>query len=84
VSTYLSPFARKSQGILGQPEPHWFYHRPLHVLFGAGFSAGFVVDGIEEPGFPESGNPQPSVRWNDMQEIPPIMVVRMRLMTNKA
>jgi SAM-dependent methyltransferase len=84
VSTYLSSFARKSQGILGQPEPQWFYHRPLHVLFGVGFSAGFVVDGIEEPGFPESANPDPGVHWDDMPEIPPIMVVRMRLMTNKA
>ena len=79
VSSYLLPFARKSEGIMGQPEPHWFYHRPICVLFQAGFSAGFVVDGIEEPGFPDPGKTHAGVSWNDMPEIPPIMVVRMRL-----
>src|SRR5438874_4186516 len=28
VSSYLSPFARKTEGIVGQPEPQWFFHRP--------------------------------------------------------
>ena len=79
VSSYLFPFARKTEGIMGQPEPQWFYHRPICVLFQAGFSAGFVVDGIEEPGFPDPGKAHAGIRWNDMPEIPPIMVVRMRL-----
>ena len=79
VSSYLSPSARKTEGIGGQPEPQWFYHRPIHVLFQAGFSAGFVVDGIEEPGFSSPGPASAGIRWNDMPEIPPIMVVRMRL-----
>jgi 2-polyprenyl-3-methyl-5-hydroxy-6-metoxy-1,4-benzoquinol methylase len=79
VSSYLSPSARKTEGIVGQPEPQWFYHRPIQVLFESGFSAGFVVDGIEEPGFPDPATPRAGVRWHDMPEIPPIMVVRMRL-----
>jgi 2-polyprenyl-3-methyl-5-hydroxy-6-metoxy-1,4-benzoquinol methylase len=79
VSSYLSSFARKTEGIIGQPEPQWFYHRPLHVLFQTGFSAGFVIDGIEEPGLPKVLPDRPGVRWHDMPEIPPIMVVRMRL-----
>jgi len=78
VSSYLSPFARKTEGIIGQPEPQWYFHRPIHALFGAGFDAGFVVDGIEEPGLPGSEKRRPSARWDDMPEIPPIMVVRMR------
>ena len=52
VSSYLSPFAKKTEGIIGQPEPQYYYHRPIHVLFKACFAAGFVMDGIEEPGFP--------------------------------
>ena len=52
VSSYLSPFARKSEGIIGQPEPQWLFHRPISALFRSGFEAGFVVDGFEEPGFP--------------------------------
>lgn len=79
VSSYLSPFARKTEGIVGRPEPQWFFHRPLRTLFRFGFEAGFVVDGIEEPQFAEH-TPRAGVRWHDMPDIPPIMVVRMRLL----
>jgi 2-polyprenyl-3-methyl-5-hydroxy-6-metoxy-1,4-benzoquinol methylase len=78
VSSYLSPVARKTEGIVGQPEPHWVFHRPIQVLFRAGFSAGFVVDGLEEPGFANPAPGKPGARWQDMPEIPPMMVVRMR------
>lgn len=78
VSAYRSPFAKKTEGIIGQPKPQWYFHRPIHVLFQSGFQAGFVVDGIEEPSFPEPEKRQATVRWDDMPEIPPIMVVRMK------
>jgi hypothetical protein len=78
VSSYLSPFARKTEGIIGQPEPQWFFHRPINTLFRFGFEAGFVVDGTEEPHFPED-KPKAGVRWHDMPDIPPVMVVRMKL-----
>jgi hypothetical protein len=77
VSAYLSPSARKTEGIVGQPEPQWFFHRPLSVLLGSGFAAGFCVDGLEEPRLPP-GDGKPGLRWNQMTDIPPIMVVRMR------
>jgi SAM-dependent methyltransferase len=80
VSSYLSPSARKTEGIVGQPEPQWFFHRPLSALFQVGFEAGFVVDGIEEPRLPAAATGKAGVRWNDMTDIPPIMVVRMRLL----
>lgn len=80
VSSYLTPFARKTDGIVGQPEPQWFFHRSISVLFGFGFEAGFVVDGIEEPRLPEAEKPKAGVRGRDMPDIPPIMVVRMKLM----
>jgi ubiquinone/menaquinone biosynthesis C-methylase UbiE len=80
VSSYLSPFARKTEGIIGQPAAQWFFHRPIVALFQSGFEAGFVVDGIEEPGFPKSSAPAAAgVRWQDMPEIPPILVARMKL-----
>lgn len=78
VSSYLSPSARKTEGIVGQPEPQWFFHRPISALFRCGFDAGFVVDGIEEPGF-AAATPKPGVRWTDMPDVPPIMVVRMKV-----
>ena len=82
VSSYLSPFARKSEGIIGQPEPQWLFHRPISALFRSGFEAGFAVDGFEEPGFPTAETPSAGVRWSDMPEIPPVMVVRMKLPGN--
>jgi len=78
VSSYLSASARKTEGIIGQPEPQWFFHRPLSVLLGHGFDAGFSVDGIEEPRLPPADG-KPGVRWSHMTDIPPIMAVRMRL-----
>jgi SAM-dependent methyltransferase len=78
VSSYISPFARRTEGIVGQPEPQWFFHRPISMLFDAGFASGFVVDGIEEPHF--EGSLKAGVSWRDMPEIPPFLVVRMKLM----
>ena len=77
VSSYLSPSARRTEGIIGQPEPHWFFHRPLSLLCRRGFEAGFVMDGLEEPRLPAADG-HPGVRWSNMPEIPPIIVARMR------
>jgi 2-polyprenyl-3-methyl-5-hydroxy-6-metoxy-1,4-benzoquinol methylase len=78
VSSYLKPFAKKTEGIVGQPKPQLYFHRPLHVLFEVCFSAGFVVDGLEEPALPQPGTVKAGVRWSDMTDIPPILVVRTR------
>jgi 2-polyprenyl-3-methyl-5-hydroxy-6-metoxy-1,4-benzoquinol methylase len=77
VSSYLSSSARKTEGIIGQPEPQWFFHRPLSALLGIGFDAGFVVNGLDEPRLPAKPE-KTGVRWSDMPEIPPILVVRMK------
>jgi 2-polyprenyl-3-methyl-5-hydroxy-6-metoxy-1,4-benzoquinol methylase len=79
VSSYLSSGARKTEGIVGQPEPQWFFHRALSTLLRQGFEAGFVVDGLEEPRLPVEPPRKAGVRWADMPDIPPIMVVRMTL-----
>jgi len=79
VSSYLSPSARKTEAIIGQPEPQWFFHRPLSVLLQAGFDAGFLVDGIEEPRLGEGDARKAGTRWHDMPDIPPVLVVRMKL-----
>jgi 2-polyprenyl-3-methyl-5-hydroxy-6-metoxy-1,4-benzoquinol methylase len=83
VSSYLSPSARKTEGIIGQPEPQWVFHRSLSALFGFGFEAGFVVDGIEEPGLPGADQSEAGVHWHHMPDIPPIMVVRMKLLSER-
>ena len=78
VCSYLTPFAKKTEGIVGQPKPQLYFHRPLHVLLQSCFEAGFVVDGLEEPALPQPEKRKPGVRWSDMTEVPPILVVRAR------
>ena len=79
VSSYLTSFTKKTEGILGQPEPQYLFHRSIQVLFNAGFSAGFVLNGIEEPGFSRYKQGRAGVRWADMPEIPQVMVARLKL-----
>jgi 2-polyprenyl-3-methyl-5-hydroxy-6-metoxy-1,4-benzoquinol methylase len=78
VVSYLTPFARRTEGIVGQPKPQLYFHRPLQVLFQSCFDAGFVIDRLEEPALPPSEVRKPGIRWSDMTEIPPILVVRAR------
>jgi 2-polyprenyl-3-methyl-5-hydroxy-6-metoxy-1,4-benzoquinol methylase len=78
VVSYLTPFARRTEGIVGQPKSQLHFHRPLHVLFQSCFEAGFVIDGLDEPALPQPEARKPGVRWSDMTDIPPILVVRAR------
>lgn len=78
VWAYLTPAARKTEGIIGQPEPQYYFHRPLQTLFEAGFRAGFVIDALAEPGFPAGAGGQ-GLRWDDMPDIPPVLAARLRL-----
>jgi 2-polyprenyl-3-methyl-5-hydroxy-6-metoxy-1,4-benzoquinol methylase len=79
VTRYLQPRPWRGEGILGQPEPLLYFHRPLNVLLGAGLRNGLVVDGLEEPPFQTQQQDNKALRWDSMPEIPPVLVVRMRL-----
>ena len=64
--------------IAGQPEPHYYFHRPISALFGACFDAGFTLDGIAEPTFrsPETadeGRANP-MWWANHTAIPPALI----------
>ena len=37
VSSYLHITPQKGLGIIGQPAPHYYFHRPLHVLLNTCF-----------------------------------------------
>jgi SAM-dependent methyltransferase len=80
VFEYLTPTARKTEGVVGQPETQYSFHRPLQDLFGTAFRSGFVVDALLEPALEEKPDTPPGLRWRNMREIPPILVARMRLM----
>jgi len=61
----IDVFANNEKQVL-----HW--HRPLHLLLGQCFEAGFVLDALEEPVFTRE---KPGSHWID---IPAAIVLRMR------
>ena len=76
LSDYLQVPAGKGPGMPGEPEPHWYFHRPLHQLFGAFFRAGFVLDALEEPALTtQDVNPR-ELSWSNLPGIPPVLVAR--------
>ena len=40
VAEYLNVPAGKGTGMLGEPEPHWYFHRRFKTGFAAGFAPG--------------------------------------------
>ncbi len=81
VFSYITPTISRAAAIRGQPKPQLIFHRPLQALLGAGFDAGFVLDGLKERAFPPD---HPSGRsllgWGgNFSEIPPVLMARMRL-----
>jgi hypothetical protein len=83
VTTYLHSRPQKGIAMRGQPAAHYYFDRPLHTLFNAGFRVGLMLDGLEEPGFdhPDDGSSAGSsaVSWAYIREIPPVLVARFRI-----
>jgi SAM-dependent methyltransferase len=79
LSGYLDIPPGKGAGMPGEPNPHYYFHRPLHELLGACFSAGFVMDGVEEPTLGEESRDDGEPSWRNLPDIPPVIVARMRL-----
>jgi len=79
VSTYSKACTMKGVGMIGQPVPQNYYHRPIHTLLGACFAAGFVLDGLEEPIFGPEAAGNRALSWQCFKHIPPVLVARMRL-----
>ncbi len=79
IAGYTQPQAARGLGMLGQPAPHYYFHRSLSELFGACFRHGFALDGLEEPTFSSgSSSPRP-LSWANFTDIPPVLVARLRL-----
>lgn len=79
LTRYLTTIQVKGAGVPGEPELHYYFLRPLNELLGAGFQAGLVVDGIDEPAFepgPPSSNP---LSWTNLPDFPPVLAVRFRV-----
>jgi len=82
IRAYMTPAFNRGLALCGQPRSQPYFHRPLQVLLGAGLQAGFVIDGLEERAFPaDHPNGRSALGWGgQFSEIPPVMVVRMRLL----
>jgi len=80
ISRYMTPFTQAGLAMSGQPVPHPYFHRPLQVLLGEAFSAGFVLDALEERSFPpENSGGSTALSWSGrFSEIPPVLIGRMR------
>jgi SAM-dependent methyltransferase len=80
VSRYLSPGTQRGAAILGQPEPHPYFHLPLGALLAPAFAAGLVLDGLEETAFPpgqKSGSLPLS--WSGaFSDLPAVLIARLR------
>jgi 2-polyprenyl-3-methyl-5-hydroxy-6-metoxy-1,4-benzoquinol methylase len=80
IPTYLRTTVASGQAIRGQPQAQPLFHRPLHVLLRPFFDAGFVIDALEEPGFPaDHPDGSTALSWGGrLSEIPPVLVARVR------
>jgi 2-polyprenyl-3-methyl-5-hydroxy-6-metoxy-1,4-benzoquinol methylase len=83
IKQYLSPSIDYAVALREQPKPQLIFHRSLQVLLGSGFDAGFVLDALEERAFPaDHSSGKNPLSWDgNFREIPPVLVLRMRLLT---
>jgi hypothetical protein len=80
VTDYLTPRMQRDVGVPGQPVEQHYFHRPLALLLNAAFDQGFVLDRLEEPGFPPSDEPPARRRlaWSGIDRLPQVLVARLR------
>ncbi len=78
IDQYLGLGPAKGLALREQPLPQYYFQRPLSVLFGTCFRAGFVLDALEEPAEqPVPG--APTFDRGNYAEFPPVLVARLRL-----
>ena len=78
MGRYKTPGMLSGIAVEGQPALQPYFHRPLELLLGIAFEAGWVLDGIEEPAFSAEDRQQPDLSWDHLTEIPPVLVLRLR------
>jgi 2-polyprenyl-3-methyl-5-hydroxy-6-metoxy-1,4-benzoquinol methylase len=79
VTGYITPVAQRGLGMVGQPTPQIYFHRPLSALLNACFDAGLVLDRLEEPVFLDNTRSDQPFSWLNYREIPPVLIARLRM-----
>jgi SAM-dependent methyltransferase len=77
VSRYIKLHVGRGIAVEGQPEPQWYFDRPMSLLLAPFFRAGLAVDGIEEVVMPPGAAREGSMDAL-FEEIPAIFVARLR------
>ena len=77
VTKYLTPFASQGVGIVGQPVPQTYFHRPLQELLRPFLNSGMVLTGLEETAFEDSSAARGPLSWDHFHEIPPVLAIRL-------
>ncbi len=78
VACYLNPGLTTGLAIRSQPQPQYYWHRPLHTLLNAAFAVGLVLDRLEEPPAPGPLVPERPLDWANF-DAPPLLFARLRL-----
>ena len=79
IHHYLDMPPVLGSGAPGEPTPHYYFHRPLSRLLGAGFAAGFALDGLLEPAFSATDAAlSQGLNWTNLPQIPPLLAGRLR------
>jgi len=78
ISDYLIEQSNLGIGIVGQPEPQYYFHRPVSAILRYFFTNGFMLDAYEEPSY---GNIESDANLHKkvFQHIPPALICRLRL-----
>ncbi len=81
ISQYLRQSPTLGIAVRGQPAAQFYFDRRLHELLTPFFSAGFMMDALEEPAFTEDSEPSKrTLGWGpNFSQIPPELAVRLKL-----
>ncbi len=78
VDSYLIEKRNLGIGMVGQPKPQYYFHRPVSTILRHFFGAGFVLDAYEEPSFANLENSN-TIYENVFKHMPPALVCRLRV-----
>ena len=78
ICNYLIEKRELGIGMIGQPKPQYYFHRPVSTILKYLFESGFVLDAYEEPSFINIENSN-SIYENVYKLIPPALICRLRI-----
>jgi len=78
ISNYLIETKELGIGMLGQPKPQYYFHRPISTILRHLFENGFVLDAFEEPSFTSIENSN-SIFDNVFKHTPPALICRLKI-----